>query len=140
MIAAGPPTGSIAGRWLTEKKDGVVEIFRCGADTMCGRLLWLRIPPDANDKAALDIRNPAPELRGRSLCGLVMMGGLKPAGKNEWRGGWLYDPASGRTYSGNAKLRPDGTLQLRGFVLLPLFGESQLWTRYTDPVLRCPAE
>jgi hypothetical protein len=57
-IAASAGTGAaIEGRWLTEKS-GVVEIYPCGDDTLCGRLLWLRIKPSDRNPQALDNRKP----------------------------------------------------------------------------------
>ncbi len=38
--AAAPVTG----KWVTERKDGVVEIYQCGA-TICGKLAKFLVPP-----------------------------------------------------------------------------------------------
>lgn len=140
VAAGGALADSVEGRWLTEEKTGVVEIYRCDSDTLCGRLLWLRIRPKDDNHDALDLRNPAPELRARPLCGLVMMGGFRHASLNEWNDGWLYDPENGHTYSGEMTLRPDGTLRLRGYIGISLFGRSETWTPWTEVLPRCPAE
>jgi uncharacterized protein (DUF2147 family) len=86
----------VQGRWLTEEKTGVVEIYGCGTDTLCGRLLWFRIQPTDENPDTVDNRNPQPEMRRRKLCGLVMMWGFQRTGQNEWDGGSLYDPAVGQ--------------------------------------------
>jgi uncharacterized protein (DUF2147 family) len=131
---------TIEGRWLTEEKSGVVEIYSCGDGAFCGRLLWVRIKPSDRNPHALDNRNSMPALRDRPLCGLVMMWGFRPNGENQWSDGSLYDPESGSTYRGKMTLRPDGTLSLRGYVGISLFGRSQDWTRFTHSIFRCPAE
>ena len=136
--AAAAPTGSVEGNWLTERKNGIVTIFDCGA-ALCGRLVWLRIAPSDDNPHAVDNRNPDPKLRGHSLCGLTMMWGFRPDGRDHWSGGAFYDPQSGNTYRGTVSLRPDGRLGLRGYVLIPLFGRSESWTRFTRPILPCPA-
>jgi uncharacterized protein (DUF2147 family) len=136
--AAPPPPNAAEGRWLTEKQDGIVEVFRCAGTALCGRLAWLRLPPDAGNPEGTDDRNPSPALRTRPLCGLLMMGGFTPDGPGAWHDGWVYDPASGKTYNATMAVEPDGRLELRGYVGIPLFGESQLWTRFTGPTPPCP--
>src|SRR5260370_14335189 len=85
VIAASQPGPSAEGRWLTEKKDGIIEIFRCSGETLCGRLLWFHIKPGDPNQQGLDTANPKLELRNRPLCGLVFMTGFKPAEPGSWR-------------------------------------------------------
>jgi uncharacterized protein (DUF2147 family) len=87
---------------------------------------------------AADIHNPDPALRGRALCGLTIMSGFRLNGPDRWEGGSLYDPESGNTYTGRVSLNPDGTLSLRGYVGVPLFGRTEEWTRFTQAIGRCP--
>jgi uncharacterized protein (DUF2147 family) len=141
LLAAAPsaaPAGSVEGSWLTEAKNGIVAIFHCGGAELCGRLAWVRIAPSDDNPHAVDNRNPDPKLRRRALCGLTMMWGFRPDGPDHWSGGALYDPQSGNTYRGTMVLRPDGKLGLRGYVLVPLFGRSESWTRFTRPIPPCP--
>jgi uncharacterized protein (DUF2147 family) len=140
VIAASQPGPSAEGRWLTEKKNGIIEIFRCsGGDRLCGRLLWFRIKPGDPDQRGLDTANPKPELRNRPLCGLVFMTGFKPAEPGSWEDGRVYDSDDGNTYGGTMRLQPDGTLRLRGYVVITLIGGSEVWTRQTGPVPQCPS-
>jgi uncharacterized protein (DUF2147 family) len=127
------------GRWLTQDKGGVVEVYRCG-DPLCGRLLWFQMRSLHDNPRALDIQNPTLGLRNRSLCGLVILWGFRPDGQDHWSGGSAYDPESGHTYSGEMTMTPDGHLSLRGYIGISLFGRSEEWTRYTQPILRCPGE
>jgi uncharacterized protein (DUF2147 family) len=130
----------VEGRWLTEPKTAVVEILRCGGGSLCGRLLWFRMKPSDHNPQALDIRNPDPGLRNRPLCGLMVMWGFQPDGQNQWSDGSLYDPESGGSYHGTMRLQSDGTLNLRGYIGISLFGRSQDWTRFTQTISGCPAE
>lgn len=127
------------GRWLTEAKDGVVEVYRCG-EALCGRLVWFRMRSLHDNPQALDVHNPTAELRSRSLCGLVILSGFRPDGRDHWADGSAYDPDSGHTYSGEMSMKPDGRLSLRGYIGISLFGRSEEWTRYDQPITRCPAE
>jgi uncharacterized protein (DUF2147 family) len=139
-MSAGARAETVEGRWLTEEKSGVVEIYPCGDDALCGRLLWIRIKPSDHNPQALDNRNPVASLRSRRLCGVVMMWGFRPNGHIQWSGGSLYDPESGNTYSGKMVLNPNDSLTLRGYVGVSLFGRSQDWTRFTQTISHCPAE
>jgi uncharacterized protein (DUF2147 family) len=137
VAAAGAQAQTPEGRWLTEAKDGVVELYRCG-DALCGRLVWFRMRSLQDNPQALDIHNPTPALRNRSLCGLAILSDFRADGPGRWSGGSAYDPASGHTYSGQMTLEADGRLNMRGYVGITLFGRSEDWTRYTQPIAHCP--
>jgi uncharacterized protein (DUF2147 family) len=139
VATAQSPTAAVQGLWLNQDKNGIVEIAACADREWCGRLVWVRIAPSDNNPQAVDNRNPAPELRGRQLCGLTMMWGFRAGGPDRWSGGAIYDPESGNTYGATMTLQPDGTLSVRGYVLVSLLGRSETWTRFPGPVPRCPA-
>ena len=44
-----PPLGV----WADDTGDSHIELYRCG-EQLCGRLVWLREPTDANGKPRLD--------------------------------------------------------------------------------------
>ncbi|MGH6989784.1 MAG: DUF2147 domain-containing protein [Stellaceae bacterium] len=127
--AAARGEGGIIGRWLTANHHAVVEIGHCGAD-ICGRLDWL-YRPIRHGAPARDENNPDQSRRGRPLCGLVMLYDFKPDPSNprHWRGGYIYDPETGDTYHAEMTLVDPAHLHLRGYVGIPLFGETQTWTR-----------
>jgi uncharacterized protein (DUF2147 family) len=127
-------TGDPRGRWLTASHDGVVEIYTCDRDQLCGRVVWLKDGLTPGGGRVVDRHNPREDLRSRPVCGLVMMGGLKREGADRWGEGWAYSPENGKTYRLSMSLQPDRTLRLRGYVGIPLFGETQIWTR-ADPSL-----
>ncbi len=120
-LARAAATPSPIGLWLTQDQDGVIEIAQCGA-VLCGRIVGLgRFAPDGS--ATRDVH-------GVSDCGLALMTGMKPIADNLWRGN-IYDPENGATYDAQFRVDPQGRLRLRGFIFLPLFGSTQVWTRYT---------
>lgn len=122
-----PAPEQVLGRWLTESKRGVVEIYRCG-DALCGKLVWL-IQPMRRGAPAVDDKNPDPQQRARPLCGLAMLGAFHQTEPQLWTGGWIYDPDSGDTYHATLFLESAGVLKLRGYIGIPLFGETQTWSR-----------
>ncbi len=120
----------VFGFWLIENQRSIIEIVPCG-DRACGKIVWLKEPLGDDGQPRIDNLNSDDQLRGRAICGMELIGGFRSADPGKWSGGSIYSPREGKTYSASMKLRDDGTLKLRGYVLLPLFGKSQVWTRET---------
>jgi len=116
--AAAPVTG----RWTTQSKDGVVEIYECGA-TICGKLAKFLVPPP-NGVGQKDINNPNKALRSRTLLGMNILTGFKAAG-DEWKG-QIYDPKSGKTYRSVIYKGKSGNLVVKGCI--GPFCQAQTWT------------
>ncbi|MDD5585523.1 MAG: DUF2147 domain-containing protein [Alphaproteobacteria bacterium] len=127
---------AVTGFWLTDDKDGVVEIYACG-ENVCGRFHWLE--DDSPENPSLDGNNPDPKKRKEPMCGLQFMGGFAPDGRGRFADGWIYSPRDGSTYSASLTLRNEKTLELRGYMLIPLFGESRYWQR-TGPEPSCQTD
>lgn len=143
LIAAGTMTAplqaqqpGVVGPWLGQDKKAIIEIYPCGG-AMCGRIVWLNEPLRPDGSIKRDEHNPDPALKSRPICGLPLMTGFKPAGPNEWEEGRIYDPTEGSTYHAEMRLENANTLRLRGYVLMPLLGRSQRWTRVTGDFKRC---
>ena len=129
--------GSVTGWWLDATGRAGILVTPCDNNTLCGRIEWLREPHNAAGTPVLDVHNEDASLRNRQVCGLLMMGKLVANGPGAWKDGWIYDPASGKTYKATMHLRPDGTLSLRGYIGIPLIGRSSVWTRPTTPLTPC---
>ena len=127
---AAAPSGTVNGDWITPGK-AVVRIAPCGADT-CLTLIKL----DPTIPATRDINNPDASLHQRPLCGLRIGFGFHAPAPSAASGGKLYDPQSGRTYSGKMVSEGD-VLRLRGYYLIPLFGRTEIWHRSPHPVQPC---
>jgi uncharacterized protein (DUF2147 family) len=132
--AAAAPTPQ--GVWFTEDGDGAVEIFDCG-DLLCGRIVWQKSPLRPDGSPDIDDRNPDPALRRRPICGLQIIGDLKQSDPATWNEGWVYDPDSGKTYHVKLTMESADALRLRGYIGIPLLGESQLWRRTTENLPFC---
>jgi uncharacterized protein (DUF2147 family) len=112
----------ITGRWVTQDKDGVVEIYACG-DSICGKLAkFLNPPPGGN--AQKDVNNSNPALRSRPLLGINLLRGFKAAG-NEWKGS-IYDPRRGKTFRSVVYKGKSGNLVVKGCIG-PIC-QTQTWT------------
>jgi uncharacterized protein (DUF2147 family) len=127
--SGGAGRASPIGRWLTEDGWSHVEIFQCGAH-LCGRIVWLKEPREKDGSIKVDGKNPDPKKRAQTIQGLTFMWNFSPTSEpGEWDGGRVYNPLDGDVYRAKLKLRPDGKLEMRGYVVLPLLGGSQYWER-----------
>jgi uncharacterized protein (DUF2147 family) len=124
-IAQSPPP---AGLWLHANGRIQLEITPCGS-LLCGKLVWFRWPNDAQGQPLVDLKNPDPALRTRPLLGLTVLTGLRPTGEDKWEDGKIYNPDDGNSYQALMSLQDDGTLRTRAYVVLPLLGKTQIWTR-----------
>lgn len=133
--AWGAGRDDIVGVWLTEDKDARIETYACGAK-YCGKIVWMDGPNyTAEDKEGtpgtpkLDIHNPDPKLRGKTILGLQIISGFSYEGDNRWTGGRVYDPETGNSYHATLTLASHDRLNLRGYILIPLLGRTSKWTR-----------
>jgi uncharacterized protein (DUF2147 family) len=116
---------TLEGDWQTTI-GAIVHVYPCG-DAMCfkiARFATTRVDPK-------DFKNKDAALRQRDLCGLTIGSGFRADGPKHFSGGELYDPDSGRTYKGAITLN-DAKLELRGYVGIPMFGETQTWSRVPE--------
>jgi len=120
------PADRIKGIWLTEKKDGKIEIFRTG-NTYSGKLIWGNTVLDENGRPKHDVNNPDPKLKTRLLQGMVMLTGLVYE-DGKWRNGRIYNGLTGKSYNVIVTIKGN-TLELRGYIGFPIFGETTVWQR-----------
>ncbi len=107
----------IAGDWLVEEGSAVVRIAPCAGpdgESFCGRLYPL-----------------ADEDHDPAHCGFALIRRLRPDGPRRWRDAVIVDPRTQRHYSARARLTGPDRLQVRGYLLAPLLGQSQTWTRWS---------
>jgi uncharacterized protein (DUF2147 family) len=118
------PAETIEGKWWTEGKEGLMKIQK----TKSGRYEVIII--SGKDEAKNDEKNPNPKLRDRKLKGIVIMWNLKFE-DGEYVDGYCYNPRDGNTYRVKMKMLSQNSLRIRGYLLVPLLGQSQDWVRQT---------
>jgi uncharacterized protein (DUF2147 family) len=116
------------GLWHAEGGAARVAIEPCG-DALCGRVVWLRAPLDEDGCALRDRHNPDPALRRRTIEGLEILSGLRPAPDGTWARGRIYDPTTGDTYACALATEGEDRLRVRGYLGIPLLGRTTVWTR-----------
>ena len=73
------------------------------------------------------------------MLGLTIVKGMKRNG-NKYDGGTILDPRDGTVYHALMELSADGLeLSVRGYLGIPLLGQTQVWTRLPDDVM-APAD
>jgi uncharacterized protein (DUF2147 family) len=73
------------------------------------------------------------------MLGLTLVKGMKRNG-NKYDGGTILDPRDGTVYHALMELSADGLeLSVRGYLGIPLLGQTQVWTRLPDDAL-APAD
>jgi uncharacterized protein (DUF2147 family) len=124
VVAADDAPARVLGRWLTEPRNGIIEISVTPGGAYEGRIVG------GNQPGRRDEHNPDPARRRTLLRGQVILRDMRYAGAGKWVGGSIYDPDSGRTYRCHLQLLDGDRLRVRGYLGVALIGRSQVWTRY----------
>ncbi len=114
----------LTGLWLTQDHDGVMRVSHCDSG-LCVEIAGV-ILDHPTDPTPVDFR-------GVSQCHLKLVSDARQVGPNLWKG-HITDPRNGSVYGVELHLDQHNNLALRGFVGIPLLGETQTWTRYNGSV------
>lgn len=119
---------SLDGYWMDSHGEVILQIGRCG-NARCGKVAWLKKPRGPDLGPLRDFRNSDPNLKSRFVCGLTVVSGFKKQKDGTWGDGTVYVPDHGMSFSGYAEVLDANHVKVSGYVLLPLFGSSEVWTR-----------
>ncbi|HVK47335.1 MAG TPA: DUF2147 domain-containing protein [Pseudobacter sp.] len=127
LAARGQQADQVLGQWLSEDKDGKIEVYKTG-DKYFGKLIWASKMYEADGRTPRkDEKNTDPALRSRNLKDLVLLSNFI-YDDGVYTDGKIYDPKSGKTYS--CKMTMAGEkLNIRGYVGLSILGRTTVWTR-----------
>ncbi|MDE2085127.1 MAG: DUF2147 domain-containing protein [Xanthomonadaceae bacterium] len=122
------------GVWQTFDDDthapkALVEITE-HADVLSGRIVKLFQAPGEKPNP---LCTPCAGARhDQPVLGMTILWNFRHDGA-AWDGGEVLDPESGDVYRATLHLRDGGkTLDVHGYVGIPLLGRSQIWTRVAD--------
>jgi hypothetical protein len=128
LMVAQPAAEPVEGLWLTQDREGVIEIAPCaGAGALCGRIVGQAEPLLADGTRPMDVH-------GVPHCGLVILHDARKAEDGRWHGR-ITDPDDGSDWSCVIWVE-GGALHLRGYLLVPLLGQTQIWHPYGGHVSR----
>jgi uncharacterized protein (DUF2147 family) len=127
------------GVWVDDSGAGAVEIYVCAdrADRLCGRIVWLKEPLNAQGVPKRDKYNPAESMQMRPICGLPVLGNLEKVSEGGFDNGWIYDPKVGKSYSAAVQLASQDRLTVTGYVGLKFLSKTFAWTRAPADLVRC---
>ena len=111
--AASPPDGI----WYTKGEESIIKVHPCGADAdaLCGTLVWLKEPKEADGSPKVDKLNKDPAKKNKPMVGLDNLLNMK-ATDDHWKGK-AYNPEDGKLYDITFSPKEDDTADLRGCVL-----------------------
>jgi uncharacterized protein (DUF2147 family) len=125
------------------KPAGWFRVIDCGS-TYVARIVKI-FPKPGENPAALRCTQCRGDQKNAPVLGLTFIKGLRRDGLS-YQGGSVLDPRDGSVYNALMELSPDGKhLTVRGYLGLPLLGQSEVWHRLPDSALpsdrfaACPA-
>jgi uncharacterized protein (DUF2147 family) len=131
---SGPPT-SVVGFWAQVGDDGKVGgwfyfVEKNGAYE--GRLVkMIKQPGDTAPMIETCEKCPGDQ-KDAAMLGLTIIKGMKRTGF-KYEEGSILDPRDGTIYHAQMEMSPDGQkLFVRGYLGIPLLGQTQTWTRLPD--------
>lgn len=105
---------------------GVVEIRLVGDSEYVGIVRGILVPATREDSLCTKCTGA---LENAPVIGLTILRGMRRHG-DEWSGGEILDPETGKTYRAKMKLTDGGNkLIVRGYIGISLLGRSQTWVR-----------
>ena len=129
----------IRGVWFDDTGKGAVELRLCGEtkQSMCGYIVWLQQPLDRKGRPLVDSLNPEPTRRKQPICGLQVIGRLKPMRSGAWDKGWIYDPKQGKSFDVEIRRQGEDRLKVTGYLGIKLLSESFVWSRAPADIQLC---
>lgn len=129
LCASAWAQASPEGRWITASGNLEVNVTSCGT-ALCGVVTKVL----ANKSMSRGGEEMKP-VDTRPALGMTILSDFKPDEMDDkkpvrWHGE-IYNRENGKTYSCQMSLGPQGELVLHPYVVLPLFGKTQLWQRAT---------
>ena len=115
----------------TGKEKSQIQIYKASNGKYIGKIVWLAEPRYDDGKEKVDRNNPDDKLKSRKIIDLLMLKDFTyDASEDEWSGGSIYNPTSGKTYSSYMKLEGN-KLHVRGYIGKSWMGlgKTATWTR-----------
>lgn len=138
MVSFSPPLikqrgdpDRIVGKWITEKKNLIVQVYR-SKNEYKAKVLWFNDKDDLSRPMNIrtDYHNPDPALRDRKLIGMEVLKKLTyNNGTDSWEKGTIYDAQHGKEWSSYAYLTDDGLLRVTGYWQFKFISKSMDFNR-----------
>lgn len=105
----------IVGKWMkVPKEDMIIQVYKSGNEYK-GKIAWTKTK-DPDKKV-----------------GSIILDKLKYNPDSEvWEDGKIHDPRNGKTYTASVKIKPDGMLEMTGYLGFKFFGKKKEFRRLSD--------
>jgi len=115
--------------WYNGTKTSKIQIYKVPDGSFYGIIVWLKEPNDEAGKPRVDKHNKDVAEQSKPLMSLLVLKRFKKSTTaNEYEGGNIYDPNTGKTYCGTITLKGN-ELKLRGSICgWGLLGRTTTWT------------
>jgi uncharacterized protein (DUF2147 family) len=124
-------TDSVLGIWKTidEKTNQPSSLIRL--DEKNGELIGTvtELIPTPGETLVTHCNLCKDDRKGKPITGMVIMKGLNRSSPGVWSGGEILDPEEGEIYKVKITLVNDKTLDVSGYIGIPLLGRTQTWVR-----------
>lgn len=116
-------TDKITGKWISPKKDFIVECYKAGNGKYHGKLVWFQ---KLDGKKRYDCDIPENEWIGKDILWDFHFA------ENEWKGGNIKDLKKCNTYDAYIAINASGQLTATGFIAFRWLGETMVFNKYTQ--------
>lgn len=128
LVIGNVQSQTVIGKWKTIDDEtgeakSIVEVYE-QSGKIYGKIIRILRKEHINDVCSLC---PGAN-KNKPILGMVIINGLKKDG-DEYKGGTILDPTTGKTYKCNITLDGVDKLKLRGFIGISLLGRTQYWSR-----------
>ncbi|MCD0476074.1 DUF2147 domain-containing protein [Flavobacterium sp. EDS] len=128
LVIGNVQSQTVIGKWKTIDDEtgeakSIVEVYE-QSGKIYGKIIRILRKEHVNDVCSLC---PGAN-KNKPILGMVIINGLKKDG-DEYKGGTILDPTTGKTYKCNITLDGVDKLKLRGFIGISLLGRTQYWSR-----------
>lgn len=122
---------SVIGKWKTIDDEtgaakSIVEIYQNNGKVY-GKVVQI-LEKGKEDKVCDQCKG---DKKNKPIKGMVIIDGLSK-NDDEWDGGKILDPKSGKEYKCVISLENENKLKVRGYVGFSLLGRTQYWTRVKE--------
>ncbi len=136
LAPATVPTNRPTGVWMWDDGRAGVQFHPCG-EAFCGRIVWLKAEAGPRASPVLDTKNPDIALRGRRVCGLDYITGVKFTEAGRSKGGRVYDFNGGATYDLDVDSVDDKQVKMRGYKGIRMLGATLILVRAPADLSLC---
>lgn len=105
-----------------------IKVTKNSNGTYRAQVIWadnLKMP---DGSIRTDVKNPDKSKRNTPADKIVLVDNVSYK-NNEWSGGKIYDPTSGKSYKVTISFKDAKTLKLRGYIGIEALGETMYWTK-----------